>query len=110
MSAASAGWDMACRIIGACRFGAPIDREIGDMVLADDMSVNCTGPKQFTYVRYDPDVSRGGLDALGLSTVKAENVQVMDSVAHIRDIQHVGATYAQKYVRLSHLRPFIGCA
>ncbi len=29
MNAASAGWDMACRIVGDCRYGAPIDREFG---------------------------------------------------------------------------------
>ncbi len=29
MNAASAGWDMACRVLGECRFGRPIDRELG---------------------------------------------------------------------------------
>ncbi|GJL58049.1 MAG: hypothetical protein NPIRA03_09060 [Nitrospirales bacterium] len=106
MNAASAGWDMACRMLGECRFGAPIDREIGDMLVPDGTTMNWTGPKQFTYVRYDPDVSRTGLDALGLETVKAENVQVMDSVTYIPDIQRVGEAYAKNYVSLSHFHPF----
>lgn len=107
MNAACAGWDMACRMLGECRFGAPIDREIGDMVsTADVHTSNWTGAKQFTYVRYDPDVSQTGLAALGLGSVQAENVQVMDSVKYITDIQLVGETYAQKHVRLSHLQPF----
>ncbi|MCA9423052.1 MAG: patatin-like phospholipase family protein, partial [Nitrospira sp.] len=106
MNAASAGWDMACRTLGACRFGAQIDREIGDMLVPDGATINWTGPKQFTYVRYDPDVSQTGLDALGLETVKAENVQVMDSVNYIPDIQRVGEAYAKKNVSLSHLHPF----
>lgn len=107
MNAACAGWDMACRMLGACRFGTEIDREIGDMVLAADATAsNWTGTKQFTYVRYDPAVSQIGLDALGLAHVKAENVQVMDSVKHIADIQLVGEAYAKKHVSLSHLHPF----
>ena len=107
MNAACAGWDMACRMLGECRFGAQIDREIGDMVsTAGAHTSNWTGAKQFTYVRYDPAVSQTGLDALGLANVKAENVQVMDSVKHIADIQLVGAAYAKKYVSLNHLQPF----
>ncbi|MDR4459915.1 MAG: patatin-like phospholipase family protein [Nitrospirales bacterium] len=107
MTAASAGWDMACRMLGVCRFGAQIDREFNDMVLAPGAEeANWTGPKQFTYVRYDPDVSQTGLDALGLETVNAEHVQVMDSVNYIPDIQRVGKSYAKNYVSLSHLHPF----
>ncbi len=106
MNAASAGWDMACRMLGECRFGAQIDREIGDMLVPDGATINWTGPKQFTYVRYDPDVSQTGLDALGLETLRAENVQVMDSVNYIPDIQRVGEADAKKNVNLSHLHPF----
>jgi predicted acylesterase/phospholipase RssA len=106
MNAACAGWDMACRLLGDCRFGAQIDREIGDMVAATDATTsNWTGTKQFTYVRYDPDVSQTGLDALGLGNLSAEHVQVMDSVKHIEDIQLVGKAYAQKHVDVSHLFP-----
>jgi patatin-like phospholipase/acyl hydrolase len=32
MNAATAGWDMVCRIVGECRFGEPIDREFGNMI------------------------------------------------------------------------------
>lgn len=106
MNAASAGWDMACRTLGECRYGGEIDREIGDMVAAPGVS-NWTGAKQFAYVRYDPDVSRKGLDELGLGDIDAAGVQVMDSVKHIADIQRVGATYAQARVKPAHLRGFV---
>ena len=108
MNAACAGWDMACRMLGECRFGTQIDREIGDMVLAADAKAsNWTRAKQFTYARYDPDLSQTGLDALGLGNVQAKNVQVMDSVKYILDIQRIGEAYAQKHVSLSHLHPFL---
>ncbi len=107
MNAACAGWDMACRMLGDCRFGAQIDREIGDMVMAADAQTsNWTGTKQFTYVRYDPDVSQAGLKAMKLGDMRPETVQVMDSIAHIKDIQMVGTTYAKQNVSLSHLQPF----
>jgi hypothetical protein len=107
MNAALAGWDMACRMLGECRFGLPIDREIGDMVSVPGAATNWTGPKLFTYVRYDPDVSQPGLNELGLTAVKAENVQVMDSVKFIPDIQRVGQVFAAKHVTLEHIQTFV---
>lgn len=105
MNAAAAGWDMTCRMIGDCRFGAPIDREFGDGVMKAGDEPNWGGSKQFTYVRYDPDVSRPGLQALGLDDIKPEDVQVMDSVKFIRDIQRVGEAYSRQ-VSLDHFRQF----
>jgi len=105
MNAACAGWDMACRTLGECRFGAPIDREIGAMVLAAGGPCNSTGPKLFTYARYDPDVTQTGLNALGLNDIEAAKVQVMDSVDHIAAIQRVGRAYAQHHFTLAHLAP-----
>jgi predicted acylesterase/phospholipase RssA len=108
MNAASAGWDMACRLLGECRFGPVIDREFGDMVMPPGGAGNWTGPKQFAYVRYDPDVTQQGLRDLGLGDVDAAAVQQMDSVEHIDDIQKVGRTYAAKHVRTAeHLAGFL---
>ena len=106
MNAASAGWDMACRVVGDCRFGGALDREIGDLVAAPGETPSSTVHKQFAYVRYDPDVSRAGLDALGLAEVNAEAVQVMDSIEHIDAIRRVGTAYAAQAVHGEHLRGF----
>ena len=106
MNAASAGWDMACRVLGDCQFGGKIDREFGTMVRAGGGPANFSGPKLFTYVRYDPDVTQVGLNELGLNDIEAANVQVMDSVDYIPDIQRVGTTYAEKFVRREHLATF----
>lgn len=107
MNAASAGWDMSCRIVGDCRFGPPIDREVKDLVPTAEAPRTSTMPKQFAYVRYDPDVSQEGLNELGLADIKAEKVQVMDSVKNMPEIQRVGTTYAAKHVTLDHLRSFV---
>lgn len=106
MNAATAGWDMTCRILGECRHGRVIDNEFGDMVMQPGDEANWTGQKLFAYLRYDPDVSQAGLDTLNLNYVKAENVQVMDSVEFISDIQRVGSSYAAKHVNIAHYNGF----
>ena len=103
MNAASAGWDMACRMLGDCRYGGPIDREYGAMLGAQP---NWTGPKQFAYARYDPDVTSAGLAALGLPEINAPAMTQLDSIENMPDIQRVGKAFAQKHVTLDHLRGF----
>jgi uncharacterized protein len=106
MNAASAGWDMACRLLGDCRYGPPIDREYGDMVTPPGTTeINATVPKLFTYVRYDPDVTQPGLDALGVNA-RTANVQQLDSVRHVAEIQRVGRSYADRFVLPQHLAGF----
>ncbi len=106
MNAASAGWDMACRTLGACRFGGEIDREFRDMLMTDDR-MNSSCPKLFTYVRYNPELTRGGLDALGLTRVDPASVRRLDSVDNIADIRRVGQSYAERQLSLGHLAPFV---
>lgn len=110
MNAASAGWDMTCRMLGDCRFGAEIDREYGAMVGGLEGPVNWTGPKLFTYLRYDPDVTHAGLNALGLNDIDPATMQEMDSVQHIANIQRVGTAYAQRHVRLTDFGSFAAAA
>jgi hypothetical protein len=104
MNAASEGWDMACRTIGECRFGAAVDREFGDMVFAPGTGHG----RLFSYVRYDPEVTRAGLDALGLAGIESDHVRLMDSTEHIADIQRVGVAYGERHVDVErHFTGFI---
>lgn len=110
MNAASAGWDMACRTLGDCRFGGQIDREVGTMMSEAVGSPTSTVPKLFTYLRYDPDVSAAGLRNLGLEDkVRPEQVQSLDSIDFIEQIQLVGRTYASQSVLPAHLSGFVFC-
>ena len=102
MNAASAGQDMLCRVFGKCLSGNPIDREIGDLIGAGGP----TGEKLFTYMRYDADVSRKGLDALGLPDVNPAHVQLLDSVRYIDEIQRVGKAVAAKCVKAEDFAGF----
>jgi hypothetical protein len=98
---------MACRIIGECRFGAPIDREFGSMISEPGKTPNWSGQKQFAYLRYEPDVSAAGLAGLDLPDIDADAMQEMDSVKNIKDIQRVGKAFAERHVSLEHLRGFV---
>jgi hypothetical protein len=77
------------------------------MVVANQNEPNWTGPKLFSYLRYDPNVSQAGLNALGLADIDARTVQVLDSVEHIQAIQRVGASYAREQIQLSHFAGFL---
>ncbi len=106
MNAAADGWDMACRTVGECRFGAAIDREFGDMVV--EPAQRGRSGRLFAYVRYDPDVTSAGLNQLGLADIEPEHVRLMDSTDHIAEIQKVGAAYAARHVDVGrHCAGFI---
>ncbi len=95
--------DINCRTFGKCTYGPEIDRELGDMVPAASEDTN----RDFTYVRYNADLSEKGLKALGLENLDAEKVQKMDSVKNIKDLQLVGAKTAIEQVNLDHLGTFV---
>lgn len=94
--------DTLCRMFGKCLAGDPLDREIGDLKGAGGP----VSPRLFTYARYDADVSRAGLAALGLPDVDPEHVQLMDSVSHISEIQRVGQALAKSRVKREHFAGF----
>ena len=78
-----------------------LDREIGDVIGQGIKDV----PKLFTYVRYNAELSREGLDALGLPKIQPAHVQQMDSVDHIGEMQEVGRAVART-VAASHFAGF----
>jgi len=110
IDAASIEQDMLCRAFGRCRFGAPIDGEVGDLVAADDGGLAQRSPaytpKKFSYVRYNPRLTVAGLAELGLAGIHPKDVAPLDSPHHLADLQAVGRAYARN-VSLVHLGPFV---
>ncbi|MEX5213408.1 MAG: patatin-like phospholipase family protein [Nitrospiraceae bacterium] len=94
--------DLLCRIFGKCLVGDPLDREVGDLIGAR----SAVSPKLFTYMRYNAELSRTGLDALGLSDIEPEDVQKLDSVEHIDQLQRVGQAVAKEKLRAEHFQGF----
>jgi Patatin-like phospholipase len=102
MAAALYEQDFLCRIFGKCLAGDLLDREIGSVIGQGVPNV----PKLFTYARYNTELSREGLDALGLEHVNSRYVQQIDSVDHIGEMQEVGRTLAQQKVKSEHFAAF----
>lgn len=102
MAAALNEQDFLCRVFGNCRAGDPLDREVGDMI-------GKRGPikeKLFTYLRYNTELTRDGLDLLGLSDIEPTNVQQLDSIEFIPDLQRVGKAVATRKVDAAHFERF----
>jgi len=96
--------DLLCRVFGDCRAGDPIDREVGDLI-------GSAGPlrpeqKLFTYLRYNAELTREGLDMLGCRDIKPETVQQMDSIDGIPELRRVGKRVADTKVRDEHFAGF----
>lgn len=95
--------DFLCRTFGNCLAGDPLDREVGDMIGKKGPAM----PKLFTYLRYNAELTRQGLDALGLSDIEPEDVQKLDSTDHIKELQRVGKSVVEKKVRPEHFAAFL---
>jgi hypothetical protein len=94
--------DFLCRVFGKCLAGDPLDREVGDMI-------GKRGPVQhklFTYMRYNAELTRIGLNELGLDDVEPTNVQQLDSVAFVAELQRVGNAVAERKVKAEHFADF----
>lgn len=88
--------DINCRTVGRCVFGPNLDREVWNLVSPKPLSENLG--RAFLYARYDPELTREGLDALGLGKVSPEAVSKLDSIAAVKDLIAIGKAYATKSV------------
>jgi len=107
MNAASNEQDFLCRVFGNCLSGESIDREIGDM--CSPLQSLCKGPtdeKLFTYVRYNAELTRDGLDRLELENINPEDVRKLDAVAAIGKLQEIGRAVVQQQVQATHFSSF----
>lgn len=106
MNAATDGWDLACRTLGRCLSGDAIDREVGTMVDGDPHSPTATGPKLFTYVRYNAVLTREWLDLHGLRGIHPDRVRMLDAVDNIPQLKEIGQAAASAQVKAAHFARF----
>ena len=95
--------DFLCRVFGKCLAGDPLDSEIGDLIGKRGPAQ----PKLFTYLRYNAELTSKGLAELGLTDVRPEEVQKIDSVEHLDDLQLIGRTVAQRKVKIQDFADFL---
>ena len=99
--------DINCRTFGRCVHGSEIDREMGNLILANEGTPAQVFGRFFRYVRYNADLSQKGLNDLGLADIEAAAVQKMDAVDQIENLSRVGKAVAQKEVSIDHFGPFV---
>ena len=103
LAAAQQEQDFLCRIFGETLEGEPLDSEIGDM-----HGCGIRGrQKLFSYVRYNAELSRAGLDWLGLPNVNPAHVHPMDAVEFLDEVQQIGVALAERKVMPEHVARFI---
>ena len=91
--------DRLCRVLGDSQFGPPVDSEF------DDPAAEPVSTPLFSYVRYDADLSRRGLDELGLPDVDPRRVGKLDAVDAMPELREIGRRIAQ-HVRAAHFARF----
>jgi uncharacterized protein len=100
MYGAQVDQDINCRTVGRCLHGAPIDRELGDLVPRDasgePVPVSEDLGRKFLYARYNAELSTAWLSARGLGDVDAAKVSQLDSVDHVGDLVRVGRKLAEE--------------
>lgn len=110
MYSASVDQDINCRVVGRCVQGAAIDRELGDLIPRDahgeKLSLEHDLGKAFLYARYNAELTRAGLDKLGLPNIEPDLVSQLDSVKAINDLRGIGQQVAQE-IKLEDFGSFI---
>jgi patatin-like phospholipase/acyl hydrolase len=95
--------DFLCRVFGDCLSGAVLDSEIGDMLGKHGP----VAPKLFTYMRYNAELTRAGLDSLGLTGIEPKHVQALDSVQYVNELSRVGKAVADQQIKAEHFAKFM---
>lgn len=104
MYGAQVDQDINCRIVGRCVYGAPIDRELGDLIPREGdkpIPIEQNLGRQFLYARYNAELTSRWLNEHGLGDVDASKVAQLDSVEHIKDLVRVGEAVADD-VKIEH--------
>jgi uncharacterized protein len=99
MYGAQVDQDINCRIVGRCIYGAPIDRELGDLIPAEPLEQNLG--RRFLYARYNAELTSKWLTDHKLGDVDPSQVAQLDSVEHIKDLIRVGQVVADG-VKIEH--------
>jgi patatin-like phospholipase/acyl hydrolase len=104
--------DINCRTVGRCIYGAPIDRELNDMIPLDKegnaLHLDNDANRHFSYVRYNADLSDKGLEEMGLADINSNKVREMDSVKSIPELRRVGKAAGKMQVKVKeHFKKFI---
>ena len=69
-------------------------------------SAEVVDPKLFTYVRYNVELSRAGLDSMILGDIRMKDVGPLDAFRHVDALRRIGQAAAGK-VQKQHFTKFL---
>jgi len=112
--------DINCRTVGRCTYGPRLDNEVLDLIPREPTDAVSTEDRnkapviplssdlgrKFLYARYNANLSKGGLEKLGITDVVANQIQRMDAVENIPDLLRIGRA-AATIIDPAHFGPFI---
>ncbi len=100
MAQAQVDQDMNCRTVGRCNHGSHLDLEVGDLIPRDEdgnkIPLDQDLGRNFLYLRYNAELTKQGLDALGLADVDPRKVSKLDSTDGMPDLLRIGAKLADQ--------------
>ena len=103
--------DVNCRAVGRCIAGAPIDRELGDLIPRDESGVRIPLSqdlgKAFRYARYNADLSPSALAGASLGDLDPDRVAKLDAVEQIDNLRRIGRYAARDIDVRSFGPPFV---
>jgi hypothetical protein len=88
--------DLLCRVEGECRFGAPLDLEVGDLLTRDKPDA------KFLYARYNMTFTK---DELTEARKESRSGITLDNLRLIGYLRELGRKYADDFVKLEHFDP-----
>jgi len=110
MAQAQVDQDMNCRTIGRCSHGDEMDLEVKDLIPRDKngqrVPVDRDLGRNFLYLRYNTELTREGLDDLGLTSVDPKKVSKLDSTDGMPDLLRIGEQVA-KQIRMEDFGSFV---
>jgi len=112
--------DINCRTVGRCTYGPRLDNEVLDLIPREPTDAVSTEDRnkapviplssdlgrKFLYARYNANLSKEGLEKLGITDVVANQIQRMDAVENIPDLLRIGRA-AATIIDAAHFGPFI---
>ncbi|MGH7503122.1 MAG: patatin-like phospholipase family protein [Longimicrobiales bacterium] len=103
--------DINCRAVGRCVAGAPIDRELGDLIPRDGtgapIPLYTDLGRSFRYARYNADLRPAALASAGFNDLDPGRVSRLDAVDQIDNLRRIGRHAGQQVDVRAFGAPFV---
>lgn len=110
MNQAQVEQDVNCRTIGRCNHGPWLDLEIADLIPRDSdhnpVPLEQDLGRQFLYLRYDAELTRAGLDLIGVTHVDPGQVSKLDSIELMDELLLIGDKLSEQ-IQLEQFGGFV---